>query len=512
MRPRLITALGLFLFVAAVYALAGPGRIDIIDGQYRFEVTKNLVEDRSIQVRDPFLGYAVQGVIGTYSPYGISGSLVALPLVAAASIGGPPSQDSQQFFFSFTSAVLGGATVALLFLFYVELGVRQRPALWWSLAAAFGTLAFPVATSVFEQAQHGFFVLAACFAAYMSARRDSMALAVVGGACLAVLVNYQETFAVLFPALALAAIGAAERLPKRRSVERAVVFAFSGAMGILFWVALNNYRFGQLLVTGPVDVNHPPPLGNPLLGAVSLLASPGKSLFLYSPPAILGIVGLWRLRRQEPWLFRAAAAAVLTHFALISSLSFFGGDWCWGPRYFVPVLPLLALGMPVAVAWRGCRRIAAGLLVATGCCVQLLAVSVDHHRFFYARSLPTFFWYTRPTYYFEHSALFARPSEVVDMIRHGVPEEADEFRPGPYSGLLTYAVFGGWGHPGERPPTWMRHYRVFWLPRPWPLWMRTVPPGQRPVNMPLAEGALAAIAVTGLIAVVTGRGRPRETS
>jgi len=122
-RARRVTALGVCLVVAAVYIGAGPGRIDIIDGQYRFEVARNIVGDRSIQLMDPFLGDAVNGLLGAYSPYGVSGSLTGAPLVALANLVGEPSQDRQQFFFSFTSGILGAATAAVLFLFLTELSV-----------------------------------------------------------------------------------------------------------------------------------------------------------------------------------------------------------------------------------------------------------------------------------------------------------------------------------------------------------------------------------------------------
>jgi hypothetical protein len=145
------------------------------------------------------------------------------------------------------------------------------------------------------------------------------------------------------------------------------------------------------------------------------------------------------------------------------------------------------------------RRLVAGTLIGAGLVIQLLAISVDHHRYFYARSLPTFFWYTNPAYYFRHSALLARPGEVWETIRDGVPDEAEMFRPGPYSARLTYAVFGGWGHRDLPPPVWMRRYSVFWLPRPWPLWMRAIPAAERPVDPTTATIMLAGVGLVGAL-------------
>jgi hypothetical protein len=107
------------------------------------------------------------------------------------------------------------------------------------------------------------------------------------------------------------------------------------------------------------------------------------------------------------------------------------------------------------------------------------------------------------------SALFARPGELLDSIEHGVPPEAEAFRPGPYPVLLTYAVFGGYGHRELPPPLWMRRYSVFWLPRPWPLWMRTIPKEHRPIDIAAAEGILAAMGIGGILAILAGR--PRRT-
>ena len=501
-----VTAIGVFLLVSVVYVLASSGRIDIIDGQYRFEVAKNIVDDHSIQLMDPYLDFGVEGITGVYSPYGIAGSLTGAPLVALANALGPRSLDRQQFFFSFTSALFGGATAGLLFLFYVVLGVRFRPALAWTFVAAFATLTFAVAGSVFDQVQHGFFILAACFFALLSARYDSMRFAIAGGVALAVLVNFQETYVIVLPTLAVAALGAATTDPtvRRRAIERAIVFMFVGALGILLWMSINNFRFGSLLFSGKGNPGHPPALGNPFIGAPALLFSPGKSLFLYSPPTAAAIAGLAMLYRQERRLGLAILLTSVIYFGMISSLSFFGGDWCWGPRYFASILPLLALGYPFLKLRTRVSRIAVRALIVAGVCVQLLGLSIDHHRYFYGHSLPTFFWYRHSTYYFSHSALFSRPFEIVDSIRHGVPAEAEAFRPGPYPDELTYAVFGMWGHPELPAPVWMRLYRVFWLPRPWPLWMRTIAPSDRPIDMRVALLVIGVMAAFGIAALGYG--------
>src|SRR5271157_3599776 len=49
-------ASGIFLLVLAIYVLSSPGRIDIIDGQARYDVAYNwLLEGRPV-LRDPWIG------------------------------------------------------------------------------------------------------------------------------------------------------------------------------------------------------------------------------------------------------------------------------------------------------------------------------------------------------------------------------------------------------------------------------------------------------------------------
>ena len=119
-----------------------------------------------------------------------------------------------------------------------------------------------------------------------------MRFVIAGGAALAVLVNFQETYAILFPTLGLATVRPwASPEDRRRSIERFVVFVFVGGLGLLFWAGFNNFRFGSFLFSGKVRTT-PSPFGNPVVGLAGLLVSPGKSIFLYSPPTALALFGL----------------------------------------------------------------------------------------------------------------------------------------------------------------------------------------------------------------------------
>ena len=177
-------AAGLVCTALAAYILTGPGRIDVTDGQWRYEVTQSLVDEGLPIVRDPVLVRgSVTGRHGLlYSAYGLAGSAVALPLVW---IGKVLFEDAdgelRRFLFSLTSAFFGAFLLALLYRFYRALDVDRSPAFRWTLVAGFATLLWPLAASTFDQAQHAFFATASLLLAFRSAQCRSLALAAAGG-------------------------------------------------------------------------------------------------------------------------------------------------------------------------------------------------------------------------------------------------------------------------------------------------------------------------------------------
>jgi len=488
-RAHLLCAAGAFSCFLAIHLLTNAARIDIIDGQVRYDVAASWLDTRAPTIRDRALmgqRVAIRGQDATYAAYNAGASLSPMPFMLLSRLVPGHTVERDRVAFSMAGPVFGAAVGALLVLAYGMLDRGPAASLAWATVISLATLWWPGSVTVFDQNQHAFFLLAGSLLAWRSGRRKSRRLAALAGVASGFLITYQESYALLLPFVGLAVFAASpEDSPAggsvlRRPIDQAgwlryVAFAAGGGVGLLLFVAFNVWRYSAFLQPGRYDVQQMFS-GNPIAGLLSLTLSPGKSMFLFSPPLVLAFFGARGLFRRVPTLAAVVGLISVAHVLLVIQLAFFGGDWCWGPRYLLVLLPLWALSFPFAL--ERVPRWIVGALVTLGFGVQLMAISVDHQRFFLEHNLPPYFWLDQWAY-FKRSQLFSRPFELLSLARGGVPPEAKLFSPTP-GAQITYAPFGPLDHrDGAR---WARHFAVFHTLRPWPFWIRFVDPAQRPMR------------------------------
>jgi hypothetical protein len=429
-----------------------------------------------------------------YAWYELGSSVAAIPFVLIGKRLGHGSLEAKQFAFSMTAVPFAAGVVALVFLIYGRLGCSVARALNWSFVVAFCTLLWPYAGSSFDAALQAFWLTLAVWAAVEALALGTPARhpkargalgtpgwAAISGAAFAGLVNIQEAY-VLLAGSVLAVYPVTASMVRQRLASRAVSIIGAGLLaGVLLVFAANAFRYGNPLETGRVVTGGDIPVfGNPVIGLFGLFLSPAKSILLYSPTIVLGLMGLRRLLMRDPGRFIPIPACLVIHLAIVSSLRFWAGEWAWGPRYLVATLPLTSLGLPFA--WRKGERRGVelgvnGLVCGAGLIVQLLAISVDHQRYYFERSLEPFFWRDEAKMY-TGSPLFARPGELAAVLSGRDLPLARAFVPNPRPLSMTSSIFGP--PPNRNAPEWMREYLVFLVPRPWPLWSRYLPQHYRP--------------------------------
>ncbi len=499
-------SLGTFLLVLGVYLLSSPGRIDIVDGQIRFDVTQSWISTGLPELRDPALrGYGLVGRDGKlFGFYNAGPSVAGAALIWLGRTGADEVGEMQRFLFSLTSSFFGAGIIVVLYFWLRRLGCNGSRSLAYSLIAAFATYLWPLSATTFDQAQQAFLLTAALYLGWQAGVRDSLAFSAWAGVACGCLLNYQEYFILLWPAVLLVTLRG-EQLATSRPRLRVLVQLVPILIGVALLFAFNELRFGAAYFFNrqPPGIAHPSALGNPLVGLPGLLLSPGKSILLYSPVLVLGVLGLRRLRDRDPWLVKALWLATGTQLVFISWLSFFGSDWAWGPRYLGPLIALWVLPAALWSTSTRAQHLVRVAIVVAGVTVQLLALSIDNHRFFFEHRLPGFFWKSDPWFYFRHSALLERPGEISRAWQEWRAGEATEFAPVPYRGLVTYMTVGNADR--ERAPEWIRGFRSFHLARPWPLWMAGLDPGSRPVNLRRAIGSCLILVGVGASFLFIGR-------
>ncbi|MGH2458847.1 MAG: hypothetical protein ACRDIY_08265, partial [Chloroflexota bacterium] len=137
-------------------------------------------------------------------------------------------------------------------------------------------------------------------------------------------------------------------------------------------------RFGNPLASGYA---HWESFSTPVwVGVAGFLFSPGKSIFVYTPLLLLVPFFAWSFARRFPSFAALLGAIIAIHLVLYGSWWVWWGAWAWGPRFIVPVLPLIALFLTEGFARMKALPLKA-LVAALGALsfgIQVLGISVDH--------------------------------------------------------------------------------------------------------------------------------------
>lgn len=409
----LIIALLLF-----VYILTSPGTMQSLDEQIMYQATESLAHGR-LEIVHP------AGVVGRdglhYSKYGFGLPLIALPFWAVGALIGKLlpaglSGFAARFIVAMINPVLSALTGGVLYLFVWHLLKRRRLAVFIALAWGLGTLAWPYTQTFFSETAVGLFLLTAF---YFLLRLDQTGHSIdawLSGLCigLAILVR---------PAAIVTGIGTAVYLflitygSKRWS--DLVRFSVAVTVAVTTAFLYNWLRFESVFAFGYGTEGFTNPI---LTGLYGFLFSPGKSMFLYSPIILLSIPGLFLLARIDKALTISVTVTVSVTILFYSAWA--GWDnWSWGPRYLVPLLPLLLLGVGAfVIGSRQYGKIIAVILMVLSLAIQLYALPVSAQRMYYRLYMSGDSQYMQKSQFdWRHSPLLEQAkdlSAVWDNARH----------------------------------------------------------------------------------------------
>lgn len=348
----------LFTVIVSVYALGGPTFLGY-DGEIMYRVTESVGLRHSLQITDP-LAHANE----PYSWYGLGVSLLLLPLFG---LGRLLLHNGASLISLYEPSVTALTAVALHSLLRA-LGCAWRRSLILALSFAFGTMAWHYAGFLFSEPLVSLALTVALLALLRfraSGRRRWLAAAGVALA-VALLARWDSLVLVVLPVTIYAAyqVWARPAHFQERSY-RLLAYGIPIAGALVVNLMYNAVRYGS-----PWSFGYTPHLTTPLLkGLYGLLLSPGAGLFVYVPLAALALLGfpnLWRVRRAEAALI---VALVMPRLLLYAQWTNWQGGATWGPRFLLPVVPLLL----ITIAFLPQRQVMRWLAA----CFLLISVAVQ---------------------------------------------------------------------------------------------------------------------------------------
>jgi hypothetical protein len=360
-RPAAWSAVGLF---AAMLALALPlSRIgpDSYDAQIMMQVTAGMVETHVLPVRpavDPF------GLNTPYPGYGLGQSLAMAPLYwLGRRLGVDPVASAMK-----TNAVLFAGLAVVLYGWALLAGLGRREALATAALVCVATPLVAYAGLGFSEVGVALCLAAGLVAVELLAAGHGSAAALAGVAAAAALLLRKDSLGLVVPWLAVATV-----LQARRPLRAVLLFTAAAAPGTAAWLAYNHLRYGSPFVLGMWT----PVFNHPLLpGLYGLVLSPGRGLLIHAPLVLVAAAGARSAWRRAPLLVALAGTLLAARLVFYARWWSWHGGTCWGPRFLVPAMPLLALGLAEVVGrWDvlpASRRALVGLVVALSLATQLV--------------------------------------------------------------------------------------------------------------------------------------------
>jgi hypothetical protein len=487
---------GLFLTVLAVVALSGPGRIDIVDGQTRYEVARSIVDHGDLIIRDPDVWFVVfPGRDGhRYTKYRFPQSVVGILAIVMADITGPVTENRRHFFFTLIGA-FGCAIIAVTYAaLFRSLNYKPWAALLWAAGGIFSTPNWFYGTSTFDDILGSAAVVVAVAVALAYRRQYERTGATIAGLALGIAFNCKEPLGIFILPILVAVYDRTRAW--QLQWDRLVIIGALVAVGVAGYKGYDFYKFPPGSTASHAEMMKryvPFWAANPLVALGVMSCSLSAGVLFYNPPLLICLSGIRPWWQRERLFCLSLLMAIAIFIFVISFLTFFKGDPTWGPRYLTPIFAVLWIFAPAGS--RFLRKWVVAVALGLGLFVQIIGLCIDPHRLYIEHSLPSAFYVSAPGLYFHPaiSHLIQRPREIVEALSTE-GDVADCYSPSP-SPTFAFPVIDF----VEKGPKAIRKYHVLKGFRFWWASFSYLDRSSRPVNVANSVILLVSVAALGLV-------------
>ncbi len=403
-------ALCLFMLFLSFYYLTNAGWFKTGDEGSMLKVAKQIVENGQIGFHSDTLpdekhheDYYHKGTDGRfYYKWGLGQSLVEVPFYLLHHLVWGPypyekgtvsesdaNRISELVLLFLCPSIISAIGCVIVFCMGRRLGYSERSSILLSLLYGLGTMVWPYAKSLSSDTTLNVAILGSVFAAVSYVKSYSKYWLAVSGACLGFAIITKAISIVVVPPIIFYAMIASRSKASRLDILLYFMPPLMAFVGFQLWHNVIRYgsfwQFGYQLGWGALGFSTPL-----YVGMWGLFASPGKSFFLYSPVAILGLASAWqfyRKRKPEALLFLGIIILITLPHAL---WCLWAGDWAWGPRFLLTITPFMILPAGTFFEqWQkksNLRRRVTILLIIFSIVIQLLGVTIHPFSFIRART------------------------------------------------------------------------------------------------------------------------------
>lgn len=394
-------ALWLFATFQFFYLATSTGRVRTADEYNTLYTTESLVlhgttaVPQAVALHNFYGRYDVHGQPRAAYPPGQAIACApwyALGQYVIARLPGVPGDDTDlivAFTSTLSSATFAALTVTFFFLLLEAIAVPRPAALMATAMLGLATPIFAYSAWLFSEPLSAVIFTISAWILFAPPRTASLGttLALSRAASAGVLLGL-ATLVRPTNILAVAIFAVAILASHGKAAFRAVmIFGACAAIGVAVLLAHNTILFGSPLAfgyptsaEGAKQLNH---FDTPLLtGLYGFLFSPGKSLFIFAPPAVLAIFGIPALWRVSRGLATLAILLPLVDLFFFAKYSQWEGGYCVGPRYLVPALVFLCLGLGPALLQNQAEsrirlKTIAAVLLGLGFLVQAVSLATS---------------------------------------------------------------------------------------------------------------------------------------
>jgi hypothetical protein len=390
--PRKCAVL-IFVFFSFFYLITSSGRVRTMDEYMAFFETESLALRHSatvpqaVQLNYYYGKYDTRGEPRT--PYPPGHPLFATPWYlfgryVLERLPGLPANSKQMILEAavcFSSACFAGVAVAFMFLIGCGVGLSLRDGVLLAGIVGLATPVFAYSSWFFSEPLTTALMLGAAYFVFGRHAAEAVPIgsALIGGVLLGAAVFVRPAHA-LVAAVFFVALLARDRA---KAGVSALLLAAVSTLGLVALLLYNFHAYGS-----PFEFGYPAvaeggkrlnSFETPLLtGLVGFLFSPGKSIFLFAPPVVVAMLGMRRLWKLDRGLATVAGLSLPAYLLFYSRYSQWEGGYCVGPRYMVPALALLCLGLiPVIANKTHGERIALMAVSIMGVAVQAVSMATS---------------------------------------------------------------------------------------------------------------------------------------